>query len=72
MEGLTSKFIITKASGQPVDPRGKYFVLRYDNHQKYDVNKHACLDALWFYAWRIRFLDRNLARDLIKEIRENR
>lgn len=28
---LLDKYIVTKSSGEPVDPRARYFVLRYDN-----------------------------------------
>ena len=28
---LHNKYIVTKASGEPVDEHAKYFVLRYDN-----------------------------------------
>lgn len=33
-EGLKSKYIISKADGTPIDPKAKYFVLRYDQHMK--------------------------------------
>ena len=33
-EGLKNKYIISKADGTPVDPKAKYFVLRYDQHMK--------------------------------------
>lgn len=33
--GLRDKYIISKTSGNPVDPKAKYFVLRYD------VDPHA-------------------------------
>ena len=34
MEGLILKYRITKADGTPVNPKAKYFVLRYDANMK--------------------------------------
>lgn len=34
MEGLLPKYRITKADGTPVNPKAKYFVLRYDRNMK--------------------------------------
>ena len=34
MEGLLPKYRITKTDGTPVNPKAKYFVLRYDGNMK--------------------------------------
>ena len=48
--GLHLRYIIKKANGEPIDPRARYFVLRFDRHG--DDPKHiaACQKALLVYA----------------------
>ena len=59
--GLRRKYIITKVSGKPVDPKAKYFVLRYDE------DPHAVV-AIKAYIKSIRKENTELARDLKSEV----
>lgn len=43
MKGLYQKYAIQKANGDPVDPNGSYFVLRYDTDP-------AARAAMWQYV----------------------
>ena len=61
--GLRQKYIITKTSGKPVDPKAKYFVLRYDE----DPHARAAIKA---YIRSIRRENPELARDLKVELIE--
>ena len=70
--GLHNKYIIAKADGSEIDPKAKYMVLRYDKAQADIENKHAALDALYMYAWRIKKIMPEFAKDIIEEIRVNR
>lgn len=58
-EGLYGKYIITKTSGEPVEPQAQYFVLRIDTDQ------HA-RKALIAYARSVGMENPLLAGDLIK------
>ena len=55
--GLYDKYLIQKADGAPVDPRARYFVLRYD------TDPHAKV-ALRAYADAIRPRNPKLANDI--------
>lgn len=55
--GYEKKFIITKTSGKPVDPKADYFVLRLDK------DPHA-LKALSTYANSVATDNLELAKDL--------
>ena len=44
MRGLYEKYVIQKASGEPLEPGARYFVLRYDN------DEDACLAAMMWAA----------------------
>jgi len=55
--GLYGKYVIQKADGAPVDPRARYFVLRYD------TDPHAKV-ALRAYADEIRPRNPKLAGDI--------
>lgn len=59
--GLRQKYIITKVSGKPIDPKAKYFVLRYDE------DPHA-VAAIKAYIKSIRKENPELARDLKLEL----
>jgi hypothetical protein len=48
--GLHLRYIVTKASGEPVDPRARYFVLRFDRHGDDPAHVAACRKALRVYA----------------------
>ena len=64
MKGLGGKYIVSKSSGEPVDPEAKYFVLRLDTDP---VARHAAR----VYARDIEAKNPRLARDL-RESRERR
>ena len=57
MKGLGGKYIVSKSSGEPVDPEAKYFVLRLDTDP---VARHAAR----VYARDIEAKNPRLARDL--------
>lgn len=49
--GIKHKYNITRADGSPVDPQGKYFVLRLDIHDGCDqTHVLACRAAARTYA----------------------
>ncbi|MCK5609272.1 hypothetical protein KAR91_45780 [Candidatus Pacearchaeota archaeon] len=59
--GLRLKYQIIKTSGKPVDPKAKYFVLRYDE------DPHA-VRAIMRYIASIKNENPELAKDLLNEI----
>ena len=61
-KGLYNKYIIEKASGNPIDKDAKYFVLRYDT----DI--HA-IKALITYAESIKKSNYKFYTDILKEVR---
>ena len=52
--GLHKRYIVSKANGEPVDPRSVYFVLRLDGHGDDMDHIKACRVAAWEYALYIR------------------
>jgi hypothetical protein len=60
-KGLYDKYIVTKANGQPTDPKADYFVLRLDR------DKHA-LRALEEYIYAISYDNKRLADELWKKL----
>lgn len=60
--GWKEKYIISKTSGKPVDPKAKYFVLRYDQ------DPHARV-ALAAYAESVQRDNPLLADDVRKRLR---
>lgn len=46
---LFNKYALTKVSGEPMDPKAKYFVLRYD-HNSRDLYADHARNALSHYA----------------------
>jgi NTP pyrophosphatase (non-canonical NTP hydrolase) len=63
--GWFSKYIIQKRSGHPVDPKAKYFVLRFDK------DPHA-LRALFSYMESVRVDNPKFACDIGDRIKEHR
>lgn len=66
--GLHLRYIVTKASGEPVDPRAHYFVLRYDNDGDDPAHIAACQIALLTYANEIRPHLPQLSKELVDEL----
>jgi hypothetical protein len=66
-KGLYGKYKIEHADGHPMDPLGRYFVLRYD---KDDFWGMVCRQALWFISRQIAGELPHLARDLRSSIAE--
>lgn len=62
--GLHLRYIVTKASGEPVDPRAEYFVLRTDRHASDQRHAAACRKALLTYADEIEPFLPQLAAEL--------
>ncbi len=70
-KGLYHRYEVKKVSGRPINPKAKYFVLRYDKNGD-DLNHiRACQTALLVYAQiinnHIPLLSEDLKRDLKKE-----
>lgn len=68
--GLIPKYNITKTNGNAIDPKAKYFILRYDTGQKDSVHADACRKALATYADMIESHLPLLAKDLRKLVPE--
>lgn len=66
MEGLYRKYIIQKASGEPVDPNAIYIVLRIDSG-KY---LYACRAGVAAFAEAVREHNPILADDIQIELEE--
>jgi hypothetical protein len=66
--GLYQKYNIRKSTGEPVDPKARYFVLRYDKHQKNHQNALAAKAALQLYAELIEGEFPDLSRDLVNDL----
>lgn len=62
--GLHRRYVITKANGEPVDPRAEYFVLRTDKYAKDQRHAAACRKALLTYANEIESFLPQLAAEL--------
>jgi len=62
--GLHRKYIVTKANGEPVDPRAEYFLLRTDKYAKDQMHVAACIKALLVYADEIEPHLPQLAKEL--------
>lgn len=58
-EGLYGKYIVTKTSGEPIEPQAQYFVLRIDT----DIHARKALVA---YARSIREENEPFTRALIE------
>lgn len=48
--GLHRRYVISKSSGEPIDPRAIYFVLRIDEHGDDPQHIEACRAAAAAYA----------------------
>lgn len=63
-DGLHQKYIISKVSGEPLDPGAEYFILRLDSGGDPD-HVEACRAAIRAYAKNIQPVIPKLASDLI-------
>lgn len=61
---LYKKYVVTKTSGEPINPEAQYFILRIDT----DVHARIALRA---YIKSIRAENMELARDLINWLGES-
>lgn len=66
--GLHLRYVVQKANGEPVDPRARYFVLRYDNNGDDPAHIAACRLALLAYANAIKPHLPQLSMELIDEL----
>lgn len=57
--GYDKKYIISKANGNPVDPKAEYFVFRLDKDP-------YALDALYMYACSLVYVNEQLSNELIE------
>ena len=53
-KGLYNRYQIAKTSGRPIDPKAKYFVMRYDNDGDDKIHIQACQLAIRVYAYAIK------------------
>lgn len=63
-KGLHQRYIVSKVSGEPVDPVAEYFVLRVDKHGKDLRHVNACRCAILMYATKIEPYLPELAADI--------
>jgi len=66
MKGLYQKYIVTKTSGKPVDPKARFVVLRVDDGQYV----HSCRAGVAAFAEAVREHNPVLADDLQNLLRE--
>lgn len=67
-EGLANKFVVLKATGEPIKPEARYFVLRYD---KDDAWGEAAREALALFAGEIDHAGyEELAADLLGALQD--
>jgi len=52
--GLHLRYVISKTSGEPVDERAEYFVLRLDKYGDDPIHIEACRKAILTYAEEIK------------------
>lgn len=64
-KGLHRRYIIQKASGEPVDRNAEYFVLRLDSDGDDHIHIWACRQAVLTYAKLIKDHLPELSADLI-------
>lgn len=64
-KGLYNRYIVEKVSGEPVDERAEYFILRLDEFGDDPIHIEACRKAIITYAKEIYPHLPQLAMDLI-------
>ena len=68
MEGLLPKYRITKADGTPVNPKAKYFILRYDDDMKDKEFLRASRKALFKFCFLMIPINPILSKELYDDI----
>ncbi|WP_155524039.1 hypothetical protein [Nodosilinea nodulosa] len=63
--GLYGKYLLSKADGTPLDPRARYFVLRYDAHAEHGHQSRLALNA---YAVQMQDIMPELSQQLLNQI----
>jgi hypothetical protein len=66
-QGLFGKYILAKDNGDDINPRAKYFVLRYDAEAGHGAESRT---ALRLYCQAIRFAQPQLADEFEEAIRD--
>lgn len=67
--GFHQRYIVTKASGEPVDPDAVYLVLRLDNGGKDKEHVRACRIAAVHYACAAPPHMKQMADELMEKLR---
>lgn len=67
-KGLYPKYKVAKVDGSTIDPKAKYFILRYDTDQEDKNHMEASRYALLHYSRKIRKTNPSLADDLLTAI----
>jgi hypothetical protein len=65
-KGLHQRYIVSKTSGEPVDPRAEYFILRLDRHGKDLAHINACRKAVLMYAYEMEHILPELSADIYR------
>lgn len=67
--GLHQRYVVAKASGEPIDPKAVYFVLRLDTDGDDEAHTEACREAARAYCTSVfRLRKPNNLRQLAKEL----
>ncbi len=66
-KGLYPKYILSKGNGEPLNPRAKYFILRYDCETERE-HLYASVKALGSYCDEIKETFPDLANDLWADV----
>ena len=67
--GLHQRYVVSKASGEPVDPQAIYFVLRLDNGGDDNSHLEACREAARAYCrYVFKFPREHPLRPMIDEL----
>lgn len=70
-KGLHCRYIVTKASGKPIDWRAEYFVLRLDEHGSDPRHINACRKAVLMYTTEIESFLPELAADIYRRYNQS-
>ena len=64
-KGLHQRYFVSKVSGEPIDERAEYFILRLDEFGNDPIHIEACRKAAFAYTEAIKEHLPNLASDLV-------
>lgn len=70
-KGLHRRYIVSKVSGESIDPRAEYFVLRVDRHGGDLRHVNACRRAILMYATEIEHYLPELAADIYRRYNQS-